>query len=195
MVNLAYESQPQPATLQAAINAFDLTVESEFIPWSQSRSATKEKKFNDYNLNWRVTLKRAGRAVLTADYSAGMAYCPSYKQGARATVAYAETIMAECETGFQHHWSDGFGSPVRLSPGKTSKSILPNAADVIHSLVLDSDVLDYGSFEEWASEFGYDADSRKAEPIYRACLEIALKLRNALGDDGLRQLREAAQDY
>ena len=30
---------------------------------------------------------------------------------------------------------------------------------------------------------------------YRACLDIALKLRAAIGEDGLAKLREAAQDY
>lgn len=51
----------------------------------------------------------------------------------------------------------------------------------------------YGRLDE--PELGYDPDSRKAEAIYKACLEIALKLRNALGEDGLAKLREAAQDY
>jgi hypothetical protein len=59
----------------------------------------------------------------------------------------------------------------------------------------DSEVIDHPNFESWASEIGYDADSRKAESIYRACLEIALKLRSALGDRGLKELREACQDY
>jgi hypothetical protein len=60
---------------------------------------------------------------------------------------------------------------------------------------MDSDVFNYSSFEEWASTFGYDADSRKGESIYRTCLDIALKLRNAIGEDGLQKLREACQDY
>lgn len=56
-------------------------------------------------------------------------------------------------------------------------------------------MLDSSTFEEWANEFGYDPDSRKAEVIYRACLEIALKLRNGLGEDRLRDLRELFTDY
>jgi hypothetical protein len=71
----------------------------------------------------------------------------------------------------------------------------PSAADVLYSLALDASVLDSATFEEWASELGYDPDSRSAEKIYRACLEIALKLRAAIGDAGLEQLREAFQDY
>ena len=68
-------------------------------------------------------------------------------------------------------------------------------ADVLHSLVSDSDVLNYNSFESWASELGYDLDSRKAEGIYRACLSFSLALRNGLGEQLLADLREAVQDY
>ena len=60
--------------------------------------------------------------------------------------------------------------------------IEPDKLDVINSLVMDASVLNSSSFEDWADEFGYDRDSRKAETIYRACLDIALKLRNAIGE-------------
>lgn len=60
---------------------------------------------------------------------------------------------------------------------------------------MDSDVLESSGFEEWASNFGYETDSRKADSIYRACLEIALKLKAVIGNDGLEQLRLAFQDY
>lgn len=60
-----------------------------------------------------------------------------------------------------------------------------------------------GGFENWASEYGYDTDSRKAESIYQACLDIALKLRGdialklrgAIGDSGMVELQTAFQDY
>jgi hypothetical protein len=34
-----------------------------------------------------------------------------------------------------------------------------------------------------------------AEAIYNACIDIALKLRSAIGESGLSELREAFQDY
>lgn len=70
----------------------------------------------------------------------------------------------------------------------------PDMADVVASLVMDASVLDAGGFEEWANEYGYDTDSRSAEAIYRACLDITLRLRAGIGDDGLRALRDACQD-
>ena len=71
----------------------------------------------------------------------------------------------------------------------------PELRDVLYSLSMDASVLDSSCFEEWANELGYEADSRKAEGIYKACLDIALKLRNALGEAGLEKLRTACQDY
>lgn len=34
-----------------------------------------------------------------------------------------------------------------------------------------------GCFEDWAEEFGYETDSRKAEDVYKACLKGGTKLR------------------
>lgn len=161
------------------IKHLGLTVTSEFVPLSQSRKA-KEKS---PTLNWRVTLVRHGRDVLTTDYTAGCAHCPSYKQGARWTLDYDATIRGECETGHAFK-SYGRGAKIAL-----------DTLDVVYSLAMDSDALDHPAFETWASDLGYDTDSREAEKTYRACLETALKLRAALGDDGLQQLRNACQDY
>lgn len=47
----------------------------------------------------------------------------------------------------------------------------PDIADILGSYAMDYvDANNAGSFEDWALEFGYDTDSRKAEDIYRACL-------------------------
>lgn len=161
-----------------------LTMTAEFVPFSKSSSAREKSP----NLNWKVRLAKGGRLILTTDYSAGCAHCPSYQQ--RATVDSAAFVKQECETG-KRAKSDRKG----VDDLQWGAPIQPELADVLHSLASDSDVLDCGSFEEWAGNLGYDTDSRKAEAIYRACLEIALKLRNALGEDGLAKLREAAQDY
>jgi len=173
--------EEKPAERMArVIRHLGLTVKSEFIPFTKSRNA--EEKFP--SLNWRVTLVRHGRDVLTTDYSAGCAHCPSYKQGARWTLEYDAIIRGECELG---------RALVKYS--RPGVKIEPDAIDVVHSLAMEADTLDHATFESWAGDLGYDADSREAEKTYRACLESALKLRSALGDDGLRQLREACQDY
>lgn len=65
----------------------------------------------------------------------------------------------------------------------------PTAADVLDSLANDASAWENSrSFENFASDLGYDPDSRKAEAIYRACGEIAKGLRNLLGAEGYEEL-------
>ncbi len=177
-------------TLTAAIQELGLTITAEFIPWSKSRSVTKAAKFADRNLNWSVTLHKDGRTVLTTLYSAGVAHCPSYNSQAEQTLDYVEAITFETEHGKQARMMASIGRG-----GFHGKPILPDTASVIHGLLLDASAIDHPTFESWASDFGYDSDSRSAERTYRACLEIGLALRAAIGDKGLQQLRDAAQDY
>lgn len=60
----------------------------------------------------------------------------------------------------------------------------PNAQDVAEAMFSDaSTVTNCETFEEWAGDLGYDADSRKAEAIYKAVQDQTEKLRELLGDD------------
>lgn len=175
--------------LAAAIEALGLSIRCEFIPFSQSRNAAEGWQ----SLNWRVTLERSGREVLKTDYGQGIGYAPANGKiwaGGNSHVK-ARAIALECETGRIAKPQMGQGEPY-----KSVKPIdPPSAVDVIWSLSRDADVLDYGTFEDWAENLGYEPDSRKAEAIYRACLEIALKLRAAIGEAGLEALRVAGEDF
>jgi hypothetical protein len=57
----------------------------------------------------------------------------------------------------------------------------PTAADVLSCLCSDASAAGQ-SFEDWCSDLGYDADSRKAEATYKACEAIAPRLTRFLGD-------------
>ena len=170
----------------AVANEIGLTMTCEFVPWSLSRNAGEKMP----SLNWKVTLSKGDRKLLTTDYMAGSGRCPSYKQGDN-TISRSEAVRFECEQG-RAAAIHNTGTKFNLLGGKR---ILPDLADVLHSLVSDADVIDHGSFEEWADNYGYDVDSRAAEKIYRACLDIALTLRSGIGQDKLDALREAGQDY
>lgn len=219
-----------------AIAALGLTVEAVFIPFSLSRNKGEKHR----TLNWRVTLKRNGREIMTTDYSAGEGHCPAsateapptYRGKDRhrssnipypgTTSAYraptkAEALRdyldewraAECESGVAMEYEAAvgyvpFAGMAAFKPklerkegqsGATKSPIQPDPVNVIWCLQCDAGVIDYGTFEQWAADFGYDADSRSAEATYRACLETALKLRAGIGEEGLRQLQEAFQDY
>lgn len=218
------EAEARRAAIAATLESLKLTVEARFVPFSQSRNKAEKHK----TLNWVVTVKRDGRDVLSTDYSAGAAHCPSY--GATKAPAtfqphgyrnasgkpypgttsvyrsatpgetlkqYREAIAAaECESGFPMEIDPWGRGPENVFKRKAkSEAIQPDAVDVLYSLIMDSSVLDYAGFEDWASEYGYDTDSRQAESIYRAYLDIALKLRAAIGEAGLETLKTAYQDF
>ncbi len=163
------------------MESLGLTVRTVFVP---AAPKTPEK---DLRLNWRATVEHKGRVILETPYSQGVGYCPSYKTkglGAQNSVMRWEAIRHECETG---------KTAGARFPGKPIAH--PKAADILFCLERDASAIDHATYEAWASEFGYDVDSRKGEAIYRTCLEIGLKLRAAIGDAGLLRLQTALQDY
>lgn len=63
----------------------------------------------------------------------------------------------------------------------------PTAADVLHCLCSDASVP--ADFADFCAEFGYDADSRKAEQTHKACMALkprVLKFLGPLFDDFAR---------
>jgi hypothetical protein len=149
-----------------------------FIPHSQSRNR-KKFKLIEKQLNWKVNISRGGHKM-RCDYSQGIAYCPSYKQGYQSPEV-SEALDWEVENG-RHY-------------GKNAEIALPPLEDVLYSLVMDYSVLDYEKFEDWCSEYGYDFDSRAAEKVYLATRENALMLKIVLGDDNIKILQELFNDY
>jgi hypothetical protein len=190
------EVEPDCGEVEALINAIaeraGLTMESTFVPYSQSENSKGNGPDGKpwESLNWRVTLKRDGRDILTTSYSQGTGYCPADKRKWDTKPDKAKAIALEIETGKMATRSVALsGRPVatqRPIPG-------PSIGEVMQSLVRDADALHSAGFDDWAADYGYDTDSRKAESIYRACLEIGQKLRAGLGQALLDELRLAAQ--
>lgn len=60
----------------------------------------------------------------------------------------------------------------------------PKAADVLACLVSDAvSYVNASGFTDWAHEFGYDIDSRKAYDTYNACAAMEPRIRRLLGAD------------
>lgn len=51
------------------------------------------------------------------------------------------------------------------------------------------------SFENWAADFGYDADSRKAEKIYDECRAVWFEVLALAGEANVRKLAELASQF
>src|SRR5690242_17939802 len=86
------------SAIDAAIESLALTVTAEFVPFSKSRFKAERMA----SLNYRVTIKRNGRDVLTTDYMMGQANCPAYKNpskfpsGKRDGYTTEKRISEEC---------------------------------------------------------------------------------------------------
>jgi hypothetical protein len=184
--------------IEAICTRARITMAAEFVPFSKSRNAAPSDGEPWPSLNWKITIQRHGRDVLVTDYAQGAAHAPAYKRkwnhgpasGRYATRLKDSAVADECETGkiAKPAWGQSDGHII----GRESVPS-PRLGDVMQSLIRDADVLDSGGFESWASDCGYDTDSRKAEAIYKACVEIATKLRAALGAALMAELALAAQ--
>lgn len=171
------------------LEAMKITLDATFIPFSQSRNKAEKTP----SLNWRVTLKKDGREVITTDYMQGSGHTTAYKNpslfpnGKRDNYTTNKRIAHECETGRVHksvHLFNGGG-----------KVPCPDVADVLHSLLSDASALDSRDFADWCGDLGYDTDSISARATYDACIETATKLRAAFGQKTVDELRELFQDF
>lgn len=70
----------------------------------------------------------------------------------------------------------------------------PEAASVLHSLLLDAQALEQ-SFYDWAGDLGFDTDSRKALATYEACCESGQTMRKLFTRQQRETLNKLLEDY
>ena len=58
---------------------------------------------------------------------------------------------------------------------------------------MDIQVVDEGTFADWADNMGYDADSMKAFNIYKSCLKESKDLKEWLGEKVLKEFLECEE--
>ena len=113
-------------------------------------------------------------------------FCDKHKIKARAEWADANPNMADSQN--MNHFKvtlrySGRQMTLYFSQGY-GISGEPTAADVLNCLASDSSSVENArSFEDWASDLGYDTDSRKAEKIFKVCEKQAERLKKFLGED------------
>lgn len=171
--------------LDAKIAALGLTYKAEFIPQRLSRNAGDKHK----SLNWRVTIAKGDRKPMVTDYMQGIGHLPPDTASSKGFSPYTlRSARAQREGVAAEHgtYEVGFRS-VKVAP--------PLLRDVLYCLVSDASALDARDFEEWAGDYGYDTDSRKAEETYELCRRQSRELEHVLGRAVVAELREAFQDY
>jgi hypothetical protein len=70
---------------------------------------------------------------------------------------------------------------------KAGLAVDPPMADVVHCLISDGNAC-LQDFEDWASDLGYDTDSRKAYATWVACCETGHRLARVLDIEPLAGL-------
>lgn len=87
------------------------------------------------------------------------------------------------------------GAAGRAYLERVASQYRPDVETVLYCIATDAQsVQNVRGFEDWASEMGYDTDSRKAESIYRACCDEALALQRWLGLEAYAQLIECTEE-
>lgn len=185
--------------LREYVNCLGLTYTATFQPRPQPRETVEHPQ-----LHWLITLSN-GKQSAQFPYFEGIAHVQGYQQppwNGRMTIAQAEEqkqYRKTCETGLLYNTTDrsaAFGTVKGKQPA-------PDLLDVLYCLVSDASVRHVSTYEEWASDYGYDADSRKGEETYRACQKQTTDLLRVLGGgtvgrnalDRLEKLEELFQDY
>lgn len=165
----------------------DFTIEATYVPPTDLKGWYE----NGTMLKYTVAVYYKGRHVVTTPYSMGLGHIPGW--------VHKRLVMAE-DSAIQAVLKSGKGSLYRDCDGKgilcykSGPPILPAVADVVGCLATDGSALDYASFEDWASNYGYDTDSRKAEGIYRQCLDTGLRLKSAMGAEAFQALLEWSRE-
>jgi hypothetical protein len=182
MTNAADDTRTTHAEIDAHLAALGLNYGTEFVPWSQSRNATEKRP----TLNWRIHLTRHDKRFLVTDYMQGMGHLPKeyqLKNLGRLSVDEDACERRIAESGKLH--GQGYATKPVTSP---------ELRDIMYSLLMDAEAYQY-TFENWAADLGYDPDSRKAETLYRACLETGRSLAGVFTAQELDTLRDLFQDY
>lgn len=153
------------------INGQDVTATIQHIKEPTKSIHDKKAEWNDTADKWLITLK--GESF---DYYTGAGHREL------VTSKNQDELTERTTTHFYYE-----GKRVQREKAK-----YPTIKDVLYSLVMDSDALNY-QFHEWCDNFGYGHDSIKAKETYDACIQNAIKLRS-LGFD-IEALQEFYQDY
>lgn len=181
--------------LRDYVDSLGLTYTATFQPRPQPRETVKHPQ-----MHWLITLTN-GKQSAQFPYSQGLGHVKGYQQVHKSSYdrrcaedAYRKT----CETGKLYRASAtvGFWPTNQTQPA-------PDLLNMLYCLVMDASVRHASQYEEWASDYGYDADSRKGEEIYRACQKQTTDLLRVLGGgavgrnalERLEKLEELFQDY
>jgi hypothetical protein len=164
---------------------------------------TSEASPGDNRLDYGITLKFNGKSVLTTEYHLGLGFVKIaevkserfWLRPGRLTNDEGCMFAAWKKKPYADFKDKALQTAVAVKIAN-AKNLRPTLPDVVHSLLMDGTAFfDAATFEQWASDFGYDADSRKAEAIYKACDNIGRTLASKIDAETLAKARKLLEDY
>ena len=112
------------------------------------------------------------------------------EHGLRITATPADDNPAMQDSGNMDHWrvrlrsKYGRSMSFVFSKGFGHHGARPTAVEVLDCLASEAAGIENASdFEDWAAEYGYEADSRRAERTYKTTVQQAESLRRLLDWD------------
>lgn len=140
-------------------------------------TAPKNPNMPDAHVGWSMTIECQGRKLETPFY-----------QSALTSKAMQDKNRPSDARG--DNWAT-----IRLWEKRAMRP-MPTLEDVLSCLLMDASGYDNSrNFEDWASEYGYDTDSRTAERTYQTVAEQSKALRHLLGNDRYNEYLNAENDY
>lgn len=150
---------------------------------------------------WEVTLTRdlgARLGVFTTEYRLGLAYCSRGREGdGKARHRTGKIATTQPVTSAIARALKPYGATISDVEGFVYPTP-PSLESMLQSLQSDAQSGEYLLFEDFASEFGYDTDSRAAEAIWRKCQDVRGRLQKFFsgswvpgGDKGAVQMWDA----
>lgn len=135
--------------------------------------------------HWTCTLKHGDRE-LSVPYSMGPAHKTVTRQ---AMLVFRGVIPEGWKTGERMPMTLGGRSLDVTEAEKRCKPTEPDLPGVLDCLASDAASIENARcFEDWASEYGYDDDSRKAHTIYEVCQKQAAELARFIGEADFQAL-------
>ena len=173
------ETQIEKPTLES------LGLKCTIVARGIGRMNEDDKEDGQPMLKWNALFTNMRGQQDTFDYFTGIGCGP---QMSEAELRLNFPLVANVPKHNRHNIKDKSLLAQIASRAAFKANWTPDPIEILWAIARDGDALE-STFEDWASDLGYDADSRKAEKVYRACQDNALRLKKILSADKIELLK------
>jgi hypothetical protein len=174
---------------------YGFSIEEEFVPFSKSRNAKNAKLVTDFSANWKVKLYYKKILLFETDYSVGIGYLPSYKQGKKSTLDYYNLMKEQCEKGFELKYFHALGS----FSGNPKNKFKVDFVNFIYCIISDYySYLNSSDLKDFLKNFGYTEkldDTLKGIDIYKELEKQYICFSKIVPTKDMEKLEELFTDY